>query len=110
MTQLYTIDNFDRELKHLSKKYLSLKADLGYLIQQLQENPTLGTSLGDNAYKIRLAITSKNKGKSGGARIVTYYITQNNELYLLSIYDKSQQSDINDKLLKQLIRLVMDIK
>ena len=78
------------------------------LIAELEENPTLGTPLGDNAFKIRLAISSKNKGKSGGARVITCYITEDNELYLLSIYDKSEQADISDKAIKQLIKLVLE--
>ena len=95
---------FKSEYKKLVRKYRSLDVDMRGLVAKLQENPTLGTTLGSNAYKIRLAITSKNKGKSGGARIITYFITEDQELYLLSIYDKSEQADISDSLLKQLIK------
>jgi mRNA-degrading endonuclease RelE of RelBE toxin-antitoxin system len=102
--------DFRREYKSLAKKYLSLNADMQDLVAELQENPILGTSLGNNAYKIRLAISSKNKGKSGGARVITYFITDDNELYLLSIYDKSEQTDISDKALKCLIEKVLDNK
>ena len=42
------------------------------LFIELEQNPTLGTALGNDIYKIRLAIASKNKGKSGGARILTF--------------------------------------
>ncbi len=59
--------NFKKEAKKLVKKYPSLKAELANLFTELEENPTLGTPLGKEIYKIRLAITSKNKGKSGGA-------------------------------------------
>ncbi len=59
---------FERKLKRLAKKHKSLKADLVLLIEQLAENPTLGTPIGKECYKIRLSITSKGKGKSGGAR------------------------------------------
>lgn len=48
-------------------------------------------------YKIRLAIKSKGKGKSGGARVITYVLTDNNEIYLLTIYDKSEFDSIDDK-------------
>ena len=95
---------FKSEYKKLVRKCRSLNVDMRGLVANLQENPTLGTALGNNAYKIRLAITSKNKGKSGGARIITYFITEDQELYLLSIYDKSEQADISDSLLKQLIK------
>ena len=101
---------FKREYKRLSKKYISLDEDMKELIKELQENSMLGTSLGSNAFKIRLAISSKNKGKSGGARIITYFITEENEVFLLSIYDKSEQENISDKAIKALIKTVSEDK
>jgi mRNA-degrading endonuclease RelE of RelBE toxin-antitoxin system len=53
-----------------------------------------------------LAIASKGKGKSGGARIITYVYVDGKIVYLLSIYDKSEQSYITDKKLKALIALI----
>jgi mRNA-degrading endonuclease RelE of RelBE toxin-antitoxin system len=64
--------NFEREFKRLYKKYASLKGDLAQLGAQLSSNPRLGTSLGHDCFKIRLAISSKGKGKSGGARLITH--------------------------------------
>jgi hypothetical protein len=55
----------------LAKKYPSLKSDFTDFLESLAENPTQGTPLGKDCYKIRMAISSKNKGKSGGARIIT---------------------------------------
>ena len=102
----YSIINtprFAKEAKKLSKRYASLKAELGILNHTLQNDPHTGTSLCNNTYKIRLAIKSKGKGKSGGARIITYSITEDREIYLLTIYDKSEMENIDDKSLKQLI-------
>jgi mRNA-degrading endonuclease RelE of RelBE toxin-antitoxin system len=82
-------DNFKREVKKLVKKYRSLKAELKNLGDQLAENPTLGTPLGNGVYKLRLAISSKGKGKSGGARIITFVKVTQEAVYLISIYDKS---------------------
>ena len=59
---------FERKLKRLAKKYKSLSSDLSAVINELAENPTLGTPIGKDCYKIRVAIASKGKGKSGGAR------------------------------------------
>ena len=101
---------FKREYKRLSKKYASLDEDMKELIEELQENPTFGKSLGNNAFKIRLAISSKNKGKSGGARIITYFVTEENEVFLLSIYDKSEQENVSDKAIKALIKTVSENK
>jgi hypothetical protein len=53
--------NFKKEAKKLIKKYPSLKIELVKLFLELEQNPTLGISLGDNIYKIRLAIASKIK-------------------------------------------------
>ncbi|HWD86656.1 MAG TPA: type II toxin-antitoxin system RelE/ParE family toxin [Mucilaginibacter sp.] len=88
---------FSRELKKLTKKYSSLKSDLSQLLVSLEQDPTLGQPLGNNCYKIRMAISSKNKGKSGGARVITYVKIVDEMIYLLSIYDKSETDAITDK-------------
>jgi mRNA-degrading endonuclease RelE of RelBE toxin-antitoxin system len=102
--KLIAIPTFNKGLKRLLKKYISLKSEYANLLEELQNNPTLGTKISDNCYKIRLAITSKGKGKSGGARIVTYVLVDNEIIYLLSIYDKAEQPNITDKDLQLLIK------
>lgn len=87
---------FTRELKKLSKKYASLKSDLSKLFISLEQDPTLGQPLGNYCFKIRMAISSKNKGKSGGARVITYVKIIDETIYLLSIYDKSETDTITD--------------
>jgi mRNA-degrading endonuclease RelE of RelBE toxin-antitoxin system len=94
------IPNFEKELKRLSKKYPSLKAEYVKLVQQLKEHPEQGTFIGNNCYKIRLAIASKGKGKSGGARVITCVKISQTSVYLLSIFDKSERENIPDKELK----------
>ena len=61
---------------------------------------------GNHCYKIRLAITSKGKGKSGGARVITYVQVVHHSVYLLAIYDKAEQADIEDNDLKNLLKLI----
>ncbi len=97
-------DNFNREVKKLAKKHRSIKNDLIALQNELFENPTKGTLLGNSVYKMRMAITSKGKGKSGGARIISYVFKQDKEIYLLTIYDKSEQSSISEDEINELIR------
>lgn len=70
----------------------------------LEENPLLGIPLGDNTFKIRLAVASKGKGKSGGMRVITYVVVKNEKVYLADIYDKSEQANITDKELEELIK------
>ena len=98
-----TIPVFERQAKRLSKKYISLKSELLYLVQELKENPETGTPLGNNCFKIRIAIASKGKGKSGGARIITNIAISEHNVYLLSIYDKSEKENISNKELKDLL-------
>ncbi len=94
---------FSRELKRLAKKHRSIKADINELGNQLEENPKLGDEVIENCYKIRMTITSKNKGKSGGARVITYIYVEQETVFLLSIYDKGEQEDIQNHELKALI-------
>lgn len=102
-----TLENFRKEAKRLIKKYPSLKKELGNLGVVLSANPKSGTSLGHNCYKIRIAIASKGKGKSGGARIITHVYLSNSTVYLLSIFDKSEKDNISDK---EIISLLNDIE
>jgi mRNA-degrading endonuclease RelE of RelBE toxin-antitoxin system len=97
-------EKFKREAKRLIKKFPSLKQELSDLGNKLSETPKMGTSIGNDIYKIRVAIKSKGKGKSGGARIITYVVTENNEIYLLTIYDKSEFDIIDDNTLRNIIK------
>ncbi len=100
------VDKFKKEAKRLIKKYPSLKFELAELAVALSANPTMGTALGHEAYKIRVSIKSKGKGKSGGARVITYVITPQKEVYLLTIYDKVEFDSIDDKTLRRIIETI----
>ncbi len=100
------IPKFEKELKRLSKKFPSLKADFAALLKSLKEDPSQGTSLGNDCYKVRMAITSKGKGKSGGARVITCFKIIRGTVYLLTIFDKSDQENIADKELSALLKFI----
>jgi hypothetical protein len=68
----------------------------------------MGTPLGHSCYKIRLAIKSKGKGKSGGARVITYYYIQGRTVYLLSIYDKAEQENISEEKIAELVLAIKE--
>jgi hypothetical protein len=104
--KVLTIPPFDKQFKRLVKKYPSLKVEITDLIRNLKTEPGQGVALGNDCYKIWLAIASKGKGKSGGARVITYLTVTDGVIFLLSIYDKSQQSDIEEKELLRLLDLV----
>lgn len=100
---IFSTHRFEKELKQLSKKYSSLKKEFSDLLNNLNKNPKMGILLGNDCYKIRLAISSKGKGKSGGARIITYLYIDTKSIYLLSIYDKSEKENLKSKDLKKMV-------
>lgn len=96
----YKIDvsaRFEKEIKKLIKKFPSLKDECSALISTLKEFPGQGIPIGNNCYKIWLAIASNNKGKSGGAGVITYVYVEGETVFLLSIYSKSDKENISDK-------------
>jgi mRNA-degrading endonuclease RelE of RelBE toxin-antitoxin system len=101
-----TLPNFEKEVKRLAKKYSSLKKDLLGLIESLEKMPQQGDPLGNDFYKIRLAISSKGKGKSGGARVITCIKIFKEIVYLTSIYDKSEKSTVTNEELKFLAKQI----
>lgn len=96
--------NFKKEAKRLIKKYASLKNELAELFTELEENPTLGIALGNDIYKFRLAIASKNKGKSGGARVLSFVKVTETKVLLFSIYSKGETDNLTDQQIKELIQ------
>jgi hypothetical protein len=100
-------NDFDKKVKVLSKKYRSLADDLEVLAKELLANPTMVDDLGNNIRKVRMAIKSKNKGKSGGARIITCTVLvsiDSSDIYLLTIYDKGKQANISPQEIEELKR------
>ena len=95
--EVTSIRQFDRQLKRLVRKYPSLAAEVESLAEALAEDPDLGTDIGGGLHKIRLAIRSKNRGKSGGARVITVVRVVRETVYLASIYDKSEVETLSDE-------------
>lgn len=105
--KISTVPDFDREVKRLAKKYKSLRSDLSEFQKEIQKNPYLGTEIIPGVRKIRMAISSKGKGKSGGARIISFIAVNDaitNEIILLYIYDKSETPNIQTDYLRQQIK------
>jgi len=94
---------FVKNLKILKKKYKNIKNDVLELANELEKNPTIGIDLGNNTFKIRIKNSDNNKGKSAGYRIITYFINENKEVFLVTIYSKSEKENILDIELKDLI-------
>ncbi len=101
--RIFLTYRFEKELKRLTKKFPSLKIEFEKLIADILAHPETGTFIGNNCYKIRVAIVSKGKGKRGGARVVTYLYIKTKTAYLLTIYDKGEQADLKPNELKIMI-------
>lgn len=98
---------FQREAKKMAKHYASFKEDFESLIDELEQNPQLGTDLGHGLRKVRMRIAAKGKGKSGGARVITFTLVVSQQdaiLNLLYIYDKADRESISDKEIEQLLK------
>lgn len=107
--KIKTITPFLKELKRLSKKYHSIKQDYATLLDELEANPLTGVDLGGGVRKVRMAIKSKNRGKSHGARVITFAYTIDEEegiLTLLFIFDKEERDNISKAEIEQLIQEV----
>lgn len=92
-----TAKSFDKKIKRLRKRYASIADDYENLLNELRNNPHLGTDLGGGLRKIRMAITSKGRGKSGGARVITFSVVvavEETDINLLFIYDKAERASI----------------
>ena len=99
--------DFGKEAKRLAKKYPSFKQDYKEFLESIKDNPLQGDEISKNIRKVRMAIKSKGKGKSGGARIITFNIlTQelNGDIILLLIYDKEDASTVKTNVVKEMVR------
>ena len=96
--------SFGKEFKKLASKYPSLKSDFLPLVETLDKEPVQGDPLGNNCYKIRLSISSKGKGKSGGARVITCVKIVAKTIYFVSIYDKSEKESISTREIQDRMR------
>ncbi len=101
---------FERQLDQLERRYRSIYDDVDQLIDALARQPKQGAHLGLGLYKVRLAIASKNRGKSGGARVITLVYELREQVFLLAIYDKSEKEDLTAHELAALRTLAEQLK
>ena len=109
MVDISYTQEFRKQAKRLAKKYRSLADDLEAFVSELSQNPNIGTDLGNGVRKIRMAVKSKGKGKSGGMRVITLNVIidrTDTEITLLSMYDKSGKESISDKEIKMLLESI----
>jgi mRNA-degrading endonuclease RelE of RelBE toxin-antitoxin system len=102
------LPGFLKDLKSLSKRHRSIVQDVDQLVQSLKLIPDQGIPLGKDCYKIRLAISSKGKGKSGGGRVITCVKVIKQTVYLLAIFDKSDIDNLDDEELNERLNQIED--
>jgi len=100
---VYSTLTFQKSAKRITKKHPSIVTDLRKLIEEISSNPFCGIPLGNDSYKIRSAITSKGKGKSGGARVITWLKVVAQNVYLIAVYDKSEKETLTEQELSSLL-------
>ena len=104
MAEVVLTGFFQRRFKELKKRHRSLDADVLALVASLEDRPVQGTPIGKDCYKIRLAISSKGSGKSGGGRVITYVRLLQGKVYMLTIYDKTDRDSLTTKELLELLK------
>lgn len=112
MVKIFYLPEFLKQAKHLTKKYPSFPEDLKVLLNEISENPLSGADLGGGVRKVRMSIKSKGKGKSGGARVITFnYLLEegNRDITLMTVYDKSERETISDKEIIELRKAILGI-
>ncbi|MDZ7606015.1 MAG: addiction module toxin RelE [Cyclobacteriaceae bacterium] len=111
VNNILTTSTFEHDLKRLAKRYKSLFEDLAEFKKELIENPEIGADLGKGLRKVRLAIKSKHRGKSGGGRIITYTVLVTDDavnILLVTMYDKSEESSKTLREIRQIISTYLD--
>ena len=106
---IWTIDfttEFSRGAKVLKKRYKSFMDDLEDFKDSIMKNPFQGAELVPGIRKVRMTIESKEKGKSGGARVITltYYVSEaEGKIHFLIIYDKSDADTVDVKVVQKFV-------
>ena len=102
-------DDFRASFKRLSKKYRTLKHDLLKAMDEIQDSPSeAGVPLFGTVRKMRMAISAKGRGKSGGARLILSLYQQEGVVFFLFIYDKKEMENVSDEFIKEILKDMED--
>ena len=99
---------FERQLRILYKRYRNIRSDVQTVIEQLQIGELTGdrlSGLSVTAFKVRVKNSDIQKGKSAGYRLI-YQIETPTKITLLTIYSKSDQSNIDAEEIEQIVEAV----
>jgi mRNA-degrading endonuclease RelE of RelBE toxin-antitoxin system len=102
--KIISLGSFAKDVKKLYKKYKGIVKDLQKLEDELQKDPKCGIHLGNSCYKIRLKNSSIPTGKSGGFRVIYYYVDEEKNLYLMAMYSKSELENVSDEKILNILK------
>lgn len=104
-------DEFKTAFKRLLKKYRTLKQDLLKAMSEIQEAPSeVGVPLFTTVRKMRMAISAKGRGKSGGARLILSLYQEEGVVFFLFIYDKNEMENVSDEFIKEILEDMEDME
>ena len=107
MVSVIVSSEFERQAKRFAKKYKSFVDDVARFLSGIKENPYQGVDLGGGKRKLRMAVASKGKGKSGGMRVITFNVSvvdENIVVNLITIYDKQEICNVSEHYIDQIIK------
>jgi mRNA-degrading endonuclease RelE of RelBE toxin-antitoxin system len=96
---------FAKDLNRLRRKYPLVDHDVLRLIERLEAGELPGDrmpGLPFRVYKERIPNTSARRGERGGFRTI-YYVQTATFILLITIYSKSEQSDIRPEVIRDVI-------
>ena len=105
----------DVKFYYKKKKFLKIRDDVKTVTDELEQGNLIGDKLsgfnlpeGAALYKVRIANTSANVGKSNGFRLI-YYLATAEKIYLMTIYSKKDDERIpNDAQIAMLVNNVLE--
>lgn len=92
---------FTRRIKELmdDDEYRALQ-------ETLVNRPDMGDIVQGTGGLRKIRWTQEGRGKSGGVRVIYYWMTENEQLYMLYVYQKSKQEDLTAEQKKDLKSIV----
>jgi mRNA-degrading endonuclease RelE of RelBE toxin-antitoxin system len=96
---------FKRNLRALSRKYRHIRSDVQPIIERIQERNFVGDQIagtGRTVFKVRVRNSDLGKGKSAGYRLI-YLLNAPTDVVLITIYFKSEQSDISAAQIRRIV-------
>jgi mRNA-degrading endonuclease RelE of RelBE toxin-antitoxin system len=104
-TEIRFTPEFKRNLRALAKKYRHIRSDVQPIIDQLQAGDFAGDQVPGTSYtiyKLRVRNSDLRKGKRAGYRLI-YYLQTQTQVILVTIYSKTEQSDISTAQIRHIV-------